>query len=114
MTILKTEASDIRLQPIAEGVFAGSRICEVFDTSGKTTMACGIHEIDASVTVVERAPVDDVLFILDGEVEIESNGDSHTYRAGDFAYLRAGERQVFTVRERVRHIYVCYPGNWKE
>lgn len=113
MAILKKAGAEIRLQPIDSGVFAGSRICEIFDTSGKTQMACGIHEIGASVTVVEKAPVDDVLFILDGEMEIESNGDHQTYRAGDFAYLRAGERQVFTVKERVKHIYVCYPGNWK-
>ena len=98
MAILKKPTDDVGLLPVTDRVFAGLRICEVFDTSGNTQMACGIHVIGISVTVVEKVPVDDVLYILDGEIEIDSNGERHTYRTGDFAYLRAGERQVFTVR----------------
>lgn len=113
MGILKQSKEEIAFVPIAEGPFAGSRIAEVFDTSGKTRMSCGIHEIPASVTVVDKAPVDDVLYILEGEIEIVSDGVRQTYRAGDFAYLRAGERQQFTVKDRVKHLYVCFPGNWK-
>ena len=113
MGILKKSKEEIVFEPIAHGPFSGSIIAEVFDASGETTMSCGIHEIPASVTIVEKAPVDDVLCILEGEMEIESDGVSKTYRTGDFAYLRAGERQKYTVKERVKHIYVCYPGNWK-
>ena len=47
------------------------------------------------------------------ETDIEANGVSITYRAGDFAYLRKGERQQYTVKERVKHLYVCHPGDWK-
>lgn len=113
MAILKRAKEEVVFTPIQECPFAGSAIAEVFDTSGKTAMACGIHEIPASVTVVDRAPVSDVLYILEGEIEIESNGVKKTYRAGDFAYLPAGERQVYTVKKKVKHLYVCYPGNWK-
>ena len=114
MGILKRSKEEIVFEPIVHGPFSGSIIAEVFDTSGATTMSCGIHEIPASVTIVEKAPVDDVLYVLEGEIDIESDGVSKTYRAGDFAYLRAGERQKYTVKDRVKHIYVCYPGNWKE
>ena len=114
MGIIKRSKEAIVFKPITHGPFSGSIIAEVFDTSGETTMACGIHEIPASLTIVEKAPVDDVLYILEGEIDIESDGVSKTYRAGDLAYLRAGERQKYTVKDRVKHIYVCYPGNWKE
>ena len=114
MSILKKAEQEIELRPIQEGPFAGTNICEVFDTSGKTRMSCGIHEVPASETIVENAPVDDVLYILEGEIEIEAGGVTQTYRAGDFAYLYAGVRQRFIVRDRVKHIYVCYPGNWKQ
>ena len=114
MAILKRAKKDIVFKPIPEGPFAGTVIAEVFDTSGATAMSCGIHEIPASVTVVGKAPVDDVLYILEGEITIESNGVVKTYKAGDFAYLRAGEKQTYTVKDRVKHLYVCYPGNWKE
>ncbi len=114
MSILKKAAEDVVFQTIAEGPFAGTQICEVFDTKADTRMSCGIHELSASETLVDNAPVDDVLFILEGEIEIEADGVAKTYRAGDFAYLHAGAKQRFTVRDRVKHIYVCYPGNWKE
>jgi len=114
VSILKKAKQAIEFQSITEGPFAGTNICEVFDTSGRTRMACGIHEVLASETVVEKAPVDDVLYILEGEIEIEADGVTQTYRAGDFAYLYAGARQRFIVRDRVKHIYICYPGNWKE
>jgi ethanolamine utilization protein EutQ (cupin superfamily) len=113
MAILKKSKQEIVFAPIPDGAFAGSSIAEVFDTSGATVMSCGIHEIPASVTRVEKAPVDDVLYILEGEMEVESNGRKQTYTAGDFAYLRAGETQIYTVKTRVKHLYVCYPGNWK-
>ena len=114
MAILKRAKEEIVFGPITQGPFAGSIIAEVFDTSGATAMSCGIHEIHASLTIVEKAPVDDILYILEGEIDIESDGVSKTYKAGDFAYLRAGERQQYIVKDRVKHIYVCYPGDWKE
>jgi len=77
-------------------------------------MSCGIHELFASETVVEKAPVDDILYVLEGEIEIESDGIAEKYRAGDFAYLRAGARQKYTVRNHVKHIYVSYPCNWAD
>ena len=114
MSVLKKAKADVVLQPLREGVFAGSRIAEVFDTSGKTEMSCGIHEVFASEVVVEKAPVSDVLYILEGEITIEADGVAQTFRAGDFAYLKAGARQTYIVRDRVKHVYVCYPGNWKQ
>jgi ethanolamine utilization protein EutQ (cupin superfamily) len=114
MCMRKKVKKDIVLQPLRDGVFAGSNIAEIFDTSGRTRMSCGIHEIFASEVIVEKAPVDDVLYILEGEIVIEADGATETFRAGDFAYLRAGARQRFIVRDRVKHVYVCYPGNWKQ
>ena len=114
MGVLKKAKADIIFRPIRDGLFAGSNIAEVFDTSGSTKMACGIHEIIAADVVVEKAPVDDVLYILEGEMEIEADGVVQTFRAGDFVYLRSGVRQRFIVRARVKHIYVCYPSDWKK
>lgn len=112
MTIKKISKKSIVLGKIRDGIWSGSKIAEVFPSTGNTKMSCGIHELYASETVVENAPVDDVLYILEGEIEIDSDGMVEKYQAGDFAYLRAGARQKFTVRDRVKHIYVTYPCNW--
>ena len=61
-----------------------------------------------------RTPACPELTSSEGEMEIDADGAVETYQAGDFAYLRAGARQTFTVRDRVKHIYVTYPCNWSD
>ena len=112
MSIKKISKESIIMSRIPDGIWSGSNIAEVLPATGDTKMSCGIHELFASEIVVEKAPVDDVLYILEGEIEIDSDGVVEKYCAGDFAYLRAGARQQFTVRERVKHIYVTYPCDW--
>lgn len=114
MSLKKIPGESIVLRKIPEGTWSGTNIAEIFPAAGDTRMSCGIHEIFASETVIEKAPVDDVLYILEGEIEIDSDGIIEKYQAGDFAYLRAGARQKFTVRDRVKHIYVTYPCDWSD
>ena len=112
MTIKKVAKEEIVFNKIPDGIWGDTLISEIFPATGDTKMSCGVHELPASEIIVEKAPVDDVLYILEGELEIESDGITEKYKAGDFAYLRAGARQKFTVRNRVKHIYVTYPCNW--
>ena len=114
MSIRKIAKDDVILEEAQDQPWAGSNIAEIFPSTGDTRMSCGIHEIFQSETVIEEAPVDDVLFILEGEMEIESGEDYEKYAAGDFAYLHAGAPQRFLVRDRVKLIYVTYPCNWRE
>ncbi len=114
MTIKKISRENIKLQKIPGGLWSGSNIAEIIPATGDTKMSCGIHELFKSVTIIESSPVDDILYILEGEIEIDSDGVSENYQPGDFAYLRAGARQKFTVREHVKHIYITYPCNWSD
>ena len=112
MSIKKVSKESIVSNRITEGTWINSELAEIFPATGDTNMSCGVHELFAGEIIVEKAPVDDVLYILEGELEIDSDGTVEKYQAGDFAYLRAGARQVFTVRDRVKHIYVTFPCNW--
>ncbi len=112
MSIKKIPRESIVMNKILDGIWSGSNIAEVLPATGDTKMSCGIHELFESETIVEKSPVDDVLYILEGEIEIDSDGIVKKFQAGDFAYLPAGVRQKFTVRNRVKHIYVSYPCNW--
>jgi len=114
MSIRKIAKDKIVFVPVQEKPWAGSKIAEIFSAAGGTRMSCGIHELFASDTVIEKAPVDDVLFILEGEIEITAGGKTEKYKAGDFAYLHAGARQRFVVQNRVKHIYVTYPSDWRQ
>lgn len=111
-SIRKVAGESVCPHTITDGMWSGSNIAEVFPAAGDTRMSCGVHELFTSETVVEKAPVDDVLYILEGEIEIDSDGVVETYHPGDFAYLRSGARQVYRVRDRVKHIYITYPCNW--
>ncbi len=113
MGLLKIAKEDITFQSFSEGLWAGTRIAEVLPTTGTTRMSSGIHEMGPVDAVVEQAPVDDVLYILDGEITIEADDKTATYRAGDFAYLFACARQHYRVEKYVKLIYVCYPRDWK-
>lgn len=73
MSIKKISKESIVLSKIPDGIWSGSNIAEILPATGDTKMSCGIHEILASETVVEKAPVDDVLYILEGEIEIDSD-----------------------------------------
>ncbi|NLX04895.1 MAG: DUF861 domain-containing protein [Phycisphaerae bacterium] len=112
--MIKVAGKDVQLRPF-EGMarWAGTRIVEIFDTSGKTRMGCGIHEIFKSETTEPDRTVDDILYILEGEVEIRFGDRSETFRSGDFAYLSAGITVTYVVPERVKLMYVVYPANWK-
>ena len=88
---------------------------ELTATDLDVTVACRVEATvkENGSTTVPVKKLFGIVRELHGEIEIESDGVRQTYRAGDFAYLRAGERQQFTVKNKVKHLYVCSPGNWK-
>jgi ethanolamine utilization protein EutQ (cupin superfamily) len=112
MGVRRITGKSISLRQVTEGIWQGSNIAEIMPSDGDTEMSAGIHEIFASETIVEKAPVSDVLHILEGEIEIDADGVVETFQAGDFAYLHIGARQKYTVRERVKLVYVTYPRDW--
>ena len=113
MSLKKVSKNEVVLTEVQDLPWKGSKMAEIFPSSGTTRMSCGLHEIFASETVIEKAPVDDILFILEGEIEIETDDDeSYKYVAGDFAYLHANAKQRFVVKDRVKLVYVTYPCNW--
>jgi len=112
--MIKVAAKDIKLQPVTEPPrWAGSRLAEVFDTSGKTRMACGIHEISKTEVAEADRVIDDLLYILEGEIAIRMGDRTEVFRAGDFAYIAANTTVTYIVKDRVKLIYVVYPANWK-
>jgi ethanolamine utilization protein EutQ (cupin superfamily) len=112
--IQKVAAKDIKLQPVIDVPrWKGSNISEIFDTSGKTRMACGIHEIFKSETIEADRVVDDLLYILDGEIEIRTDKESEVFKAGDFAYVPAKTTVTYAVNKYVKLIYIVYPASWK-
>lgn len=113
-SLLKVEKDSMVLKPVINvPVWKGSNIAEAFDSDGKTKLAAGVHEIFPSEVVVTM-DTDDILYMLEGELEIEVNGVKKKYHAGDFAYLYKNTEVIFKVLKYSKQIYVSYPANWKE
>lgn len=112
MSLKKVSASEVVLAEVQDEPWIGSKVAEVFPSAGSTRMSCGVHEVFESETTIEKAPVDDVLYVLEGEIEIYSDDDYAKYVGGDFAYLHADAKQRFVVKDRVKLIYVTYPCKW--
>lgn len=114
MAMLKIAAQDVTLKPVTDVPrWVGSNLAEVVEGGGDTRMSCGIHEIFASETVEDDPKVDDLLYILEGEIEVRVEDRSEVFRQGDFAYLFAGIKRTYVVRDRVKLIYVTYPSSWQ-
>jgi len=111
--VRKIGKESVQFKAIESGPWAGTSLAEIFESDGDTKMSCGIHEIPASETDVPNPPVDDVLYILEGELEILSQGVVTKLGAGDFAYMTAGTPQKLIVPNRVKLMYVTYPCKWK-
>jgi ethanolamine utilization protein EutQ (cupin superfamily) len=112
--IKKVASENINLKPVKDVPrWAGSNLAEIFDTSGETRMACGIHEIFKSETIEADRTVDDLLYILEGEIEIQSGNQTVVFKKGDFAYVKANTTVTYKVHKYVKLIYVVYPASWK-
>ncbi len=113
MSMKKVAAKAVALKPVTDVPrWVGSNLAEVFKGGGETRMACGIHEIFESETVEENPAVDDLLYVLEGEIDIRVKDKREVFRTGDFAYLFAGLKRTYIVRDRVKLIYVTYPSSW--
>lgn len=114
MSFLKVAKEDIELKPVADVPrWIGSNIAEIFAGGGDVRMAAGIHEILRSETLEPNPVVDDLLYILEGEIEVRIGDRSEVYHAGDFAYLSAGPARTYVVSDRVKLVYVTYPSDWQ-
>ena len=114
MSFLKVAREDVVLKLVTDVPrWIGSNLAEVFTSEDDVSMACGIHEIFASETPEPNPVVADLLYILEGEIEVRIEGESKIYRQGDFAYLSAGPDRTYIVPERVKLIYVTYPSDWQ-
>ncbi len=67
----------------------------------------GVWECEPNRHVIEAAPYDEFVYLLEGEIEvIAGDGSSETYRAGDSFVMPRGCRCTWDVKQPVRKLYV--------
>ncbi len=56
---------------------------------------------------------DEIDLVLEGELHIRHNGQTHVGKAGDVLYIPKGSAIEFGTTSKVRFFYVTYPANWQ-
>ena len=113
--LLKVDRNSLILKkPEGISIWEKTEIAEAFGIKDKTKMGAGIHKIkEFEVTYAHE--VDDVLYILEGEMIIESNGEKKVFSPGDFAYIKGGKNKItIIVKEYAKLLFVTYPADWKK
>jgi len=72
-------------------------------------MRVGVSEI-APGEVHLDLPFDEGIFVLDGELEIDGDGATHTLAAGEFLWMPAGRAIVYRASAPARFLYMI-PSN---
>lgn len=56
---------------------------------------------------------DEIDLVLEGELHIRHNGQTHIAKSGDVLYIPKGSAIEFGTPSAVRFFYVTYPANWQ-
>ncbi len=96
--VMKLEAAD----PLSVGASTIYRLLNGGDPAG---VMLGISVIEGGPTDVEL-DLDEVLFILEGELRIEAGATSHDLAAGDSLWMPKGEKVRFVVEQRCKLLYI--------
>ena len=86
-------------------------IAREVDASLSRSMGAGIEYLED--TVIEwTVTYDEVLFIHEGRITIESGGERHDCGPGDIVWLPEGTALKYIARERVGYFYALFPVDW--
>jgi uncharacterized protein len=107
-------SADVMTEPLTadelspSDVVAGSPQVAAADLEAAGGVSIGVWEItEGAVTDTE---VDEVFLVLAGSGRIAfDDGSEVTIQPGALVRLRAGERTVWTINEKVRKVYVILP-----
>ena len=75
------------------------------------TIGAGIEYLE-NTTIDWTVTYDEVLFIHEGRLTIESGGERHECGPGDIVWLPEGTALKYIADERVGYFYALYPVDW--
>lgn len=90
-----------------------SRVCRVVTSEHSDTLGSGLCLFERC-SFPWRLTYDECVHVLEGEMEVEVEGESLRAGVGDVVFLRAGSEVTYRFAERCRLFYATYPVNWDE
>lgn len=99
--VLGTAVTATRTTSIAREINAGF----------SSHIGAGIEYLE-DVTIDWTVTYDEVLFIHEGNLTVESEGERHECRPGDIVWLPNGTALRYIAKEKVSYFYALYPVDW--
>ena len=90
---------------------AYTMICRAINDQISTSMGAGIETLD-SVSIDWTVTYDEILFIKEGQMLIEAEGQTHHCREGDIVWLPNGTRLVYRAPAKCTYFYALFPVDW--
>ncbi|WP_421694558.1 hypothetical protein [Aestuariivirga sp.] len=88
-----------------------TEIAREINASFSRHIGAGIEYLE-NATIEWTVTYDEVLFIHEGVLTIESAGESHECHVADIVFLPSGTALRYKAVERVGYFYALYPVDW--
>ena len=86
-------------------------IARVINSSISRHMGGGIEYLE-NVTIDWTVTYDEVLFVHQGALTVEFDGERHDCTVGDIVWLPSGTSLRYIAKERCGYFYALYPVDW--
>lgn len=86
---------------------------DLFTLEESPRLGCGIMEM-TDTTFDWTLQYDEIDYVIDGTLNIISNGVTTTAQKGEIILIPKGSKIQFSVNGFSRFLYVTYPANWSE
>ena len=111
MAVVVVEGKSLKYE--RNPVIKGDNSKRAIESPESKTICAGLWRFDAGTSFDWTFEEGDLLlYPMEGQMEIVSEGKTHSVSAGDFAYHTKGTKAHFSTVNGVAGLYVGYPATW--
>ena len=110
--IIGIKTSTVKLEP-----FEGRedvKLKDITTLEEAPRMGCGVMELTDGAAFEWTLTYDEYDIVLEGHLEIETDGRVISGEPGDVIYIPKGSHIHFQTPDRAKYVYTVYPANWQE
>lgn len=108
--IMKIVTSSVKCEPFSDT--PGVYLKDITTLEEAPRMGAGVMELK-STSFEWTLTYDEYDYVIEGELEIETDGRVISGKAGDIIYIPAGSHIHFQTPSYTRYAYFVYPADWQ-
>ena len=108
--VIGIKTSTVQCEPFGQ---PGVTLKDVVTLEESPRMGCGLRELDHT-SFEWTLTYDEFISVLDGTLEIETDGTVITGNRGDILHIPKGSHVHYQTPTTARYAYFVYPANWAE